>query len=304
MAAALIISAGKTDHKDGFSPERQIGRISAIERMAQLFQLAGVQRIVAVGDARELPQKLVSASALDFLTLPDGGEMLDGIRLGLQYLEGKCAEVFVAHVDVPMFSQRTLQLLLDASGDVCIPSCRGRCGHPVLLRARCFGDVVSYHGPGGLRGAIIASGRKPQIVETADAGILTEAQNGFPYETLLENHDASRLKASFKLRISKEKGFYGPGAHQLLQLTEELGSLSSACQHMGMSYTKGRRIISTMEEQLGTAVLETQQGGKTGGSSRLTEAAQKMMASYSALQREADAALQEIFEKYFSEMLE
>ena len=72
---------------------------------------------------------------------------------------------------------------------------------------------------------------------------------------------------------------------------------------MGMSYTKGRKIISTMEEQMGTPVLETQQGGKTGGGSRLTKAAKGMMVSYSAFQEEAEAALQEIFKKHFSEIM-
>ena len=65
MTAALIIAAGKTDRKDRFSPEKQIGRITAIERVVLLFKLAGIQRIVVVGDEEELPQ-LVSSMNLVF----------------------------------------------------------------------------------------------------------------------------------------------------------------------------------------------------------------------------------------------
>lgn len=304
MTAALIIAAGKTDRKDRFSPEKQIGRITAIERVVLLFKLAGIQRIVVVGDEEELPQKLVSSMNLVFLTAAASGEMLDSIRRGLQYLQNKCTDVIVSYVDVPMFSLQTVQALLDASENVCIPSYHGRCGHPILLRNVCFDDIISYHGTDGLKGAIEAAGIKRQIIEVDDEGILTEPQSGVSYETLAAEHEISKMRASFQIRISKEKGFYGPGVHHLLQLTEELGSLSNACHHMGMSYTKGRKIISTMEEQMGTPVLETQQGGKTGGGSRLTEAAKQMMVSYSAFQEEADAALQEIFKKHFSEMIE
>ena len=303
MTAALIISAGRTDRKKHFSPERQIGKISAIERIALLFKVAGIQRIVVVGDEQELPQKFVSSMNLIFLTVPTGGEMLDSIRQGLQYLQNKCTEVIISYVDVPMFSLQTVRALLDTNENVCIPSYRGRCGHPILIRASCFEYIISYHGAAGLKGAIEASDIKRQIVDVDDEGILTDVQSGASYEALAAEHDISKMRASFQIRISKERIFYGPGAHQLLQLTEEFGSLSNACQHMGMSYTKGRKIIATMEEQMGTPILETQQGGKTGGGSRLTEAAKNMMASYSAFQEEANSALQKIFKKHFSEMI-
>ena len=300
MTAALIISAGRTDHKDRFSPERQIGKISAIERVVLLLKVAGIQRIVVVGDEEEVPQKLVSSMNLVFLTAPASGEMLDSIKLGLLYLQSKYTEAIIAHVDVPMFSKKTVRALLDADGNACIPSCRGRCGHPILLRSACFEDIISYEGPGGLKGAIDAAGIKRQIVEVDDEGILMDARSGSSYETLLPGHDVSKMRASFQIRISKERKFYGPGVHFLLQLTEELGSLSSACQHMGISYSKGRKIIAVMEEQLGALVLETQQGGKTGGFSRLTKEAKQMMLRYSAFQEEAEAVLQELFRKHFS----
>lgn len=300
MTAALIIATGKTNHKDGFSPERQIGRITAIERIALLFKLAGIQRIVVVGDEKELPQKLVPSMNLIFLTASANGEMLDSIRQGLLYLQDKCSETLISHVNVPMFSKETIQLLLDGSGNVCIPSYRGHCGHPILLREALFKDIIAYHGDNGLKGAIEVSGIHPQIIETDDIGILEEGAFDTSYANLLDTHDIKKLRASFQIKISKEIVFYGPGVHQLLQLIDEFGSLSNACRHMGISYTKGRKIISTMEDQLGEPVLETRQGGKTGGYSYLTEAAKKIMYQYNAFFEEADAALQEIFAKHFS----
>lgn len=302
MIGALIITTGKTDHPNLFMPERQIGNISALERMVLLFQMAGIRYITVVGDEKEAPQKLVPSMNLVFLTISSESEMLDSIRQGLIYLQDKCDEILVSHANVPMFSQETIQKLLERTGDVCVPSYHGRCGHPILLRKNCFSDIITYQGQKGLRGAIEAAGFQAQIVETDDAGILSDRDSQISYEELLEKHDIRKLTASLQIRIRREKIFYGPGIHQLLTLTEESGSLSHACQRMGMSYTKGRKIIAVMEEQTGSPVLKTGQGGKHGGYSHLTESTKEFIDCYNAFQKEADAALQELFQKHFRKL--
>lgn len=230
--------------------------------------------------------------------------MLDSIQQGVCYLQDQCTEILVAHGNVPMFSEKTVRMLLDAEGEVCIPSCHGRCGHPILLRKSCFSRLLAYQGEKGLRGAVEASGIRPNIIETEDKGILSDKNTGTSYEALSESHDVRKMKTSVQVRIRREKVFYGPGIHQLLQLTETEGSLANACQRMGISYTKGRRLISTMEEQIGKPVLATGQGGKHGGYSHLTEAARQIMDSYSAFQEEAEAAVQKLFEKHFQKISE
>ena len=299
MTAAVIIAAGRTSRKERFSPEKQIGKVTAIERIALLFQLAGIRKIVVIGDEEELPQKLLSDMNVTFLTASAGGEMLDSVKKALDYLQGKCQRVLISTADVPLFTKQTVQLLQAEDAPICIPSYQGRCGHPVLLRADCFHSILAHQGDGGLRGAIEATDIPIKIIETDDPGIRADSRDAAACESLLADHDLMKLWVSCKIKINREKGFYGPGAHQLLQLTEEFGSLSQACQHMGISYSKGRKIIATLEDQLGVPILETRQGGKAGGFSRLTEAAQAMMCQYSAFQEEAEAAVQEIFRKHF-----
>ena len=267
-----------------------------------LLQMTGIRRIAVVGDEREWPKKLVPSMNLVFLTESSEGEMLDSIQQGVRYLQDQCTEILVAHGNVPMFSEKTVRMLLDAEGEVCIPSCHGRCGHPILLRKSCFSRLLAYQGEKGLRGAVEASGIRPNIIETEDKGILSDKNTGTSYEALSESHDVRKMKTSVQVRIRLEKLFYGPGIHQLLQLTETEGSLANACQRMGISYTKGRRLISTMEEQIGKTVLATGQGGKHGGYSRLTEAARQIMDSYSAFQEEAEEAVQRLFEKHFQKI--
>ena len=299
MTAAVIIAAGRTSRKERFSPEKQIGKVTAIERIALLFQLAGIRKIVVIGDEEELPQKLLSDMNVTFLTASAGGEMLDSVKKALDYLQDKCQRVLISTADVPLFTKQTVQLLQAEDAPICIPSYQGRCGHPVLLRADCFHSILSHQGDGGLRGAIEAANIPIKIIDTDDPGIRADSRDDAVCESLLADHDLMKMWVSCKIRINREKGFYGPGAHQLLQLTEEFGSLSQACQHMGISYSKGRKIIATLEDQLGVPILETRQGGKAGGFSRLTEAARAMMRQYSAFLEEAEAAVQEIFRKHF-----
>ncbi len=298
MTAALIVASGKRSDRDTFEPGRKVGSISAIRRIVLLFQQAGIRKILVCGEDEEV-KKLVPSMNLVFLPAPVEGEMLDCIQMGIAYLQREAREILVCHVDIPLFSTQTLHALLDAEGEICVPSHQGKRGHPVLLRSGCFSSILAYQGSGGLKGAIQASGFHRVIVEVEDQGILSEVLESEAYKILLPDHDAGRLRLSCQLRIGREEVFYGPGVHQLLLLTQEHNSLADACKYMGVSYSKGRKIIQIMEEQTGSPVLITRQGGKGGGYSRLTEEAQRIICQYEAFQKEAEKILQALFESYF-----
>lgn len=301
MTAALIIAAGKTSGKDHFAPDKKIGTITAIERIALLFQQAGIQKIAVVcKDKEDRTPKLVPSMNLTFLNSPSDGDMFDSIRTGLAYLQGKCSQALIAYVDVPMFSVSTVKALLSAEGDVCVPSYRKHGGHPVLIREEHFGRILSYRGGKGLNDAITCCGLERHFVDVDDPGILSDIQKDRSYEALVADHDVAKLRAGFRFRLYRECAFYGPGAHQLLLLTEETGSLSEACRYMGISYSKGRKIIAVIEEQTGKPVLESRQGGKGGGYSKLTKETKKLMRHYDEFCGEAELVFQELFAKHFA----
>lgn len=293
MTAALIIAAGTRSGRDAFDPGFKVGTISAIERIVLLFQLSGIKDIVVCGEEDEV-KKLVPAWNLVFLPTAADGEMLHNIQNGIQYLQKKADQILVCHVDIPLFSVQTVKALMAAEGPICIPAYQGIEGHPALLRQAVFGNILSYHGPNGLKGAMNASGFPCTIVEVEDAGILADIP-------VMEDpgHDLGKLRLSYQFKIGKEAVFYGPGVHQLLLLTDDLHSLSEACKYMGISYSKGRKIIQTMEEQMKCPVLESQQGGRGGGYSRLTDRAKDMTRRYEAFLAEAEGNLQALFAKYF-----
>ena len=301
MNAALIIAAGKTARKDNFEPLKEVGTITAIQRIVMVFKRAGIERIVVVcNEDEDKTEKIASRMNVVFLHGHGDAEMLDNVKTGLAYLRDKCSAAIITHVDVPLFSVETVRALVEAEGPVCIPFHRGSPGHPMLLRSEHFQAVLSYSGDGGLEAAVNASGLKRNIVEVEDEGVIANIRAEEAYEHLLAGHDLTKLHPDIRIRLVREKPFYGPGAQQLLQLTEETGSLREACRCMGISYSKGRKITSLMEEQLGYPIIESQQGGKTGGHSVVTKESKELMHNYSEFCAEAERILQELFLRYFS----
>ncbi len=301
MTAALIIAAGKRDSARSFEPGRKVGTITSIQRIVLLLQQCGVREIAVCGEEEEV-KKLVPSMNVVFLPCPGEEEMLAHIQRGIGYLRKKADQILVTHVNSPLFSVRTLEALIAADGPICIPSYHGKCGHPVLLREGCFEDILSYGGNQGLRGAMQASTQEKILVPVEDRGILGSSRESEKDRCIQADDDLGRLRLSCKFRIGREAVFYGPGVHQLLHLTQELHSLSEACRYMGISYSKGRKIIQTMEAQMNCTILVTQQGGRGGGYSQLTEPAKQMVFRYDAFLKEADAMLQSLFAEHFGDM--
>ena len=300
MIAALIIATGKTTRKDSFELQKEVGTIPTIQRIAKVFQCAGIARVIAICDEdRNQAEQLLARMNVVFLHNHANAEMLDSAKLGLAYLQDKCSAAIIVHVDVPLFSVETVRTLMASTGQICVPSFKGNAGHPILLRAEHFQAVLSYSGDGGLSGAVKASGLERHLVEVDDEGVLINVHYGNDYERLIAGHSLSALQPEIRIRLVKEKPFYGPGAHQLLQLTVETNSLLEACQLMGMSYSKGRGIISLIEQQSGYSVIESQQGGKNGGCSRVTEEGKALMQNYTEFCAAAKQNLRELFGKYF-----
>lgn len=114
-----------------------------------------------------------------------------------------------------------------------------------------------------------------------------------------DGSERKQLHISARFHLSRDRGFYGPGTDRLLRLTDETGSLLEACRRMELSYSKGRKLISLAEQQLGFALLRRQQGGKSGGHSSVTEDGKALMKSYNAFCEEANQYLDELSRKYF-----
>ena len=113
----------------------------------------------------------------------------------------------------------------------------------------------------------------------------------------------TRLGVSVQVRLAKDGIFFGPGKARLMEYIEKTGSMQEACLEMGLSYSKGARMIKAAEKQLGFKLLERRIGGSGGGGSRLTDEGRDLLKKYRQLtlrvQEDADRAFEEIFGNTF-----
>ena len=81
-----------------------------------------------------------------------------------------------------------------------------------------------------------------------------------------------------KLWIEKDSRFIlGEGRAELLRHVKETGSLVKAAKAMEMSYSHAWSELRDISEALGVPVIETLRGGRSGGSSKLTEAGEDIL---------------------------
>lgn len=96
--------------------------------------------------------------------------------------------------------------------------------------------------------------------------------------------------------------FLGPGVVELLRAVDASGSVKRACEQMGLSYTKGWRLIHTLEEELGVPCVERRQGGVGGGRAALTPECRTLLDRFAAFTAEVDAAVAVLFAQHFPDL--
>ena len=82
----------------------------------------------------------------------------------------------------------------------------------------------------------------------------------------------------------------GPGKVRLLEEIGRAGSISAAGRALGRSYRRAWELVEALNRGLGQPVAETAAGGAGGGGARLTPLGEAVVASYRAIEAEANAA--------------
>jgi molybdate transport system regulatory protein len=108
------------------------------------------------------------------------------------------------------------------------------------------------------------------------------------------------MKIGFKVWLDNNGKAFGDGPYELLRRVEKIKSLHQAANQMGMSYSKAWRLIQTLEQRLGFALLERKVGGLSGGGSRVTHQGKELMNHYEGFRKNAEKALEKIYRKHFN----
>ena len=106
---------------------------------------------------------------------------------------------------------------------------------------------------------------------------------------------------TLKIKIYQEDLVFGPGLVILMEHILVTESMKDACGEMGMSYSKGWKIINRAEKELGFRFLNRCNGGKNGGSSTITPEGRVFMERYHAMVEDMRRMTQNFFDVYFGE---
>ena len=305
--AALIVAAGMSSRMGSFKPMLNIGSISVAQRVVATFRQAGINKIVMITgfNATMLERHLVGNNII-FLRNEQyqSTQMFDSVKIGLEYLKGKCDRVLFCPVDVPLFTAGTVKELIASPAKLACPVCDGITGHPLLISNELFAHILSDSGDGGLRGAVERSGESFVYIPVNDPGTIKDADTPEDFSALLELHNSQLVRPVINVALSKEKTFFDSRIAMLLSLVDETHSVRAAGQRMQLSYSSCWNMIRRLEEQLSYSLIERSQGGCGGSSSYLTEKGKLLLDRYNSYVKALDAESQKLYKTHFGDIFD
>jgi len=187
---ALVLAAGYSSRMGDFKSLLPFGGVTVIERVIHTFRQAGIMdiRVVVGYRADEL------IAVLDGLKVPyvfnenyDAG-MFSSVVKGIQSFQPEIEAFFLLPGDMPLVKSHTVRLLSRAfdkvEADVVYPAFQKQRGHPPLIGARCFSEIVLGNGKGGLRQILAQHEGKAYDVEVLDEGILLDLDTREDYQKM------------------------------------------------------------------------------------------------------------------------
>ena len=300
--AALITAAGMSSRMGSFKPMLPIGSISAAKRVVATFRQAGIQRIVMITgyQAQELEHHL-SGDGVIFLRNENyaNTHMFDSVKIGLQYLMDKCDGVLMTPVDIPLFTARTVEILMKCDALLASPFCEGQTGHPIYISSCLIPGILQDSGEQGLKGALERSGCTMEKIPVDDPGTLHDADTPEDYSALLAYHNSQLIRPVIHVELCKENPFFDAQTAMLLTLVEETGSVRAAGKQMKMSYSSCWNKIHTLENELCCTLVARSQGGAGGSTSTLTEDGRELLRLYACYEEKVRQQAGILFEAIF-----
>lgn len=270
-------------------PLLQVGTIPVVKRLVISFQQAGIFPIVIVTgtDEHEVKYQLSSYGVIFIRNENyEQPELFESVKIGLEYLQGKCERVIFTPVNVPMFTAETVRNLLAADSEIVIPSYNNAGGHPIVLSHSVIPDILAFVGEGGLRAATASMPERRVFIPVDDPGTTISIHDGQQMEERLSEHNRTLLHLTVQLSLQKESVFFNTRIKLLLYLIYNTRSVRSACTCMALSYSKAWDMLNKLEAEIGFQLIERRHGGSKGGNTTLTPGGQQFLRSWLQLEDE------------------
>lgn len=110
------------------------------------------------------------------------------------------------------------------------------------------------------------------------------------------------LRARSKIWLEVDgKPLLGNGREELLEAIAAHGSINAAARQLGLGYRRAWGTISSMEAQLGEALVLREKGGVTGGRALLTARAHELLARFKLLKDGMQESVDTRFSRIFAD---
>lgn len=287
---AIIIATG-----NAANPMLSSGDVCVAQRMIASLQKAGVAPIIVVtgSDDKKMEKQLVQHGVF-FLQNPKPDQEHISVRMGMEYLSGKCERIYLMHANYPLIDPDTLLKLKETKAAAAIPTCYGKRGQPLLVTSDFSGDP-----------SLESLMRNPDLAEVPvkDMGIFLCAEEASQQKDLIAEHERklTRLVADFS--ITRGKPLVDGKLVVLLRLIQETQSVRDACNRMQVSYSTAWNLLNAAEDALDYPLVSRNKGGPSGSGSLLTEKGQRLLAACEQFEIEAKEKLESLYGKFLKSVL-
>lgn len=189
---AVVTAAGMSSRMGDFKQLMKIGPYPMIEHLILKFKQVGIEDIVVVtGYKSDTLREALVKYDVEFVYNCNYGrtQMLDSVKLGLDYIKDKVDRVLYCPCDIVLFNINTVRKIMKIDGLIVIPTCKGKTGHPVSIESKLIASILEYTGEDGLKGAMKKTNADYKYIEVDDIGILMDADTRTDYERLIEQYE-------------------------------------------------------------------------------------------------------------------
>ncbi len=175
MGAAVdgVLLAGGCSCRAGmFKMEAEVGGRPLLLWGLEAMASACGRVIVVAGSGADKIEKLVAGFPKVELVVNEryAEGMLSSVQAGVNRVRAE--RFFLLPGDMPLVRPAVFALLLAGAGDIVVPACAGRRGHPVLLTRALIPGILAEP-PGSSLGAFLRR-HEALLVETNDPGVLAD----------------------------------------------------------------------------------------------------------------------------------
>jgi molybdenum cofactor cytidylyltransferase len=188
MITAIVLAAGKSKRMGHQKLVLSWGETTVIHQVISVLQEAGLDEILVVtGGAHRLVEEALIGVPVRRIHNPEfeNCEMLDSLKLGLDYVDPDTQAVLVVLGDQPQIRNSIVQLILqtyrDTNPALVIPSFRMHRGHPWLVDRKLLPDIQAIQSPQTLRDFLNEHHELAQYVEVDEDSVLRDLDTPADY---------------------------------------------------------------------------------------------------------------------------